>query len=220
MKPIIFTLTGPTCAGKSTLEKLMVERLDFANIVSTTTRAKRDGEQDGVNYYFKTKEQFADMIDNDELVEAVKFNDDFYGVGIEEVNRITALGKPIVVVVEPGGRRQVQDYCNKHGFICKSIYVDASVGDIAARFIERTARECCRALSQLSDIESFGKLLAAQGSRLSGMLSHERGWIVEATQDIANPYAYVIRDFDEHKNADVIKHIASMLVETFGKAAA
>ena len=66
----LFVISGASGVGKSTvLAKVMEQRGDLKFSVSATTRAPRPGEQDGVSYYFVSKEKFLDMIEKDEFVE-------------------------------------------------------------------------------------------------------------------------------------------------------
>jgi guanylate kinase len=209
MKPIIFTLTGPTCAGKSTLEKMMVSELGFANLISDTTRQARANDVHGVNYYFNTREGFVDKINSGKLIEAVEFNGEFYGLSVAEVNRVTAMGKPIVVVVEPGGRQQIQAYCKKNDIICKSIFVSVDIAEIAKRFITRIMED-----SKQIDASGHKKFIKASSSRLEGMMTHEREWgdeqeLVYGSRE--SPYDYSVHNFDNKHTEETLKHIGYML---------
>jgi guanylate kinase len=215
MKPIVFTLTGPTCAGKSTLERIMVEELGFENLVSDTTRLPRAGEINGQNYYFRTREYFAEMLEREELVEAVSFNGEFYGLSVSEVHRVTAKGKPIVIVVEPNGRDQVFEYCKKHGYVCRNIYVGANAKTISSRFIERFIDDCL----DLESEDLMYKVVEAAKVRLTGMMSHERAWSAEPYWDVGNPYYYVVEQFDEYTQEGVVDVIRNMLVSEYVKVA-
>lgn len=210
MKPIIFTLTGPTCAGKSTLEKIMVSELGFENLISDTTRQPRAGDVHGVNYYFNTHAEFLSKKENGELIESVEFNGEYYGLSIAEVNRVTTLGKPIVVVVEPGGRQQIQAYCKKHKIICKSIFVTADTDVIAERFITRIIED-----SRSNAQGGLKKFIKASAVRLVGMMNHEREWIDEEVKkdnlNYESPYNAMFYDFGEHNTKKVIDHIGNML---------
>ena len=80
----ILILCGKAASGKDTLKKYIVEALElsgieFNNVVNTTTRPPREGEVDGVNYYFCSAEEMTKKILNDEMAEAVLFNDWVYG---------------------------------------------------------------------------------------------------------------------------------------------
>lgn len=200
VKPIIFTLTGPSCAGKSTLEKMLITKLNFAKLVSETTREKRVGEVDGDSYYFNTEEEFLNMNVKGELVESIEFDGNYYGVSVAEVERVTALGKVIVVVVEPNGRDQIKDYAKRTGATCVSIYVSASVETIAWRFLLRFSEQ----------VKTAG-LIELSSVRLAGMMTTERAWEDEAYSSIGSmdkKYDMVFSQFDEETTDYVIKKIS------------
>ena len=80
----ILILCGKAASGKDTLKRYIIEALElsgieFNNVVNTTTRPPREGEVDGVNYHFCSAEEMTKKILNDEMAEAVLFNDWVYG---------------------------------------------------------------------------------------------------------------------------------------------
>lgn len=80
----ILILCGKAASGKDTLKRYIVEALElsgieFNNVVNTTTRPPREGEVDGINYHFCSAEEMTKKILNDEMAEAVLFNDWVYG---------------------------------------------------------------------------------------------------------------------------------------------
>ena len=80
----ILILCGKAASGKDALKRYIVEALElsgigFNNVVNTTTRPPREGEVDGVNYHFCSAEEMTKKILNDEMAEAVLFNDWVYG---------------------------------------------------------------------------------------------------------------------------------------------
>lgn len=72
-------ISGPSGVGKGTICNKLINELNAWYSVSTTTRAPREGEVDGVNYYFVTKEEFEKRIKNDEFLEYNVYNDNYYG---------------------------------------------------------------------------------------------------------------------------------------------
>lgn len=72
-------LTGASASGKTEVAKLLAKKYQIKKIITTTTREKRDGEVDGVDYFFVTKEKFEQMINNGEFVEYTLFNGNLYG---------------------------------------------------------------------------------------------------------------------------------------------
>ena len=137
MKGLIITLTGPTASGKSTLERMLVER-GFAKVISVTTRAPREGEVNGVDYFFVSHEEFEELKANKQLVESVEYQGNFYAVTKGEILRAFAQGKPVVVVVEPSGALQIVSYAREAGWEVLSVYIGGEPHDLIERFIIRS----------------------------------------------------------------------------------
>ena len=80
-KGILIVLSGFSGSGKGTIMKELMKKYSeqYALSISATTRSPRPGETDGVEYFFKTKEQFEKMIADDELIEYAKYVDNYYG---------------------------------------------------------------------------------------------------------------------------------------------
>ena len=99
----LFVISGASGVGKSTvLGKVISQREDLLFSVSATTRAPRPGEQEAVNYYFVSKEQFRDMIDRDEFVEYDDHMNNFYGTPKGQLE--DKLEKANVILdIEPNG---------------------------------------------------------------------------------------------------------------------
>lgn len=71
----IVALFGPSSSGKDTLAKQLATYQNISEIVSCTTRPQRDYEQEGIDYYFLTNEQFAEKVMNGSMLEATSFRD-------------------------------------------------------------------------------------------------------------------------------------------------
>ena len=76
--------------------------------VSATTRSPRAGEVDGVHYQFKTKEQFQQLIDTDQVVEPIFYNGNYYGTLREEVDKRLEAGKLVVLVIDVHGAANIR----------------------------------------------------------------------------------------------------------------
>jgi guanylate kinase len=82
----IIALIGKAGSGKDTMMHRVLERNpNLHEIVSCTTRPRREGEVEGVNYFYLTPEQFGDKVLHDEMLEATCFNDWFYGTSYESL---------------------------------------------------------------------------------------------------------------------------------------
>ena len=105
----LFVFSGASGVGKSTvLKKVMAARDDLRFSVSATTRPPRPGEEDGVAYYFITKEQFEDMIAQDAFVEYDNHAKNYYGTPTAQLEEKLAQGH-VVLDIEPVGAKIVKN---------------------------------------------------------------------------------------------------------------
>jgi guanylate kinase len=197
----IFTITGPSCAGKSTLEQHMRHRLGFENVISTTTRPMREGDVDGVAYHFISEEEFETAANLGSFVEMVEFNGNYYGVSVEEVNRVFATGKPVVIVVEPNGQKQIVDYAKTVGWEVFSIFVTNPPKVIAERFLNRFEGDCSYKADYMIE-----KLVETYSARLATIMTVEVQWVVEAMEE-NSPYQMRIGTF----GVDDVKPVLAMI---------
>lgn len=109
-KGILIVVSGFSGAGKGTLMKRLLESYDnYALSISATTRAPRQGEQDGVAYFFKTVEDFEKMIVQDELIEYARYVDNYYGTPKEYVMKQLEAGKDVILEIEIQGALKVKE---------------------------------------------------------------------------------------------------------------
>lgn len=103
-------MSGPSGVGKGTVcSELRHKQNDLVYSVSATTRAPRQGEIDGINYFFKSKEQFQDMIARDALLEYAEYVGNYYGTPRDFVERTLASGKDIILEIEVQGALKVKE---------------------------------------------------------------------------------------------------------------
>ena len=98
MKGKLFIVSGPSGSGKSTVTKLVKDRLNIPLSISATTRKPRNGEIDGKDYFFLTKETFEQKIKNDEFYEYANVHGNYYGTLKEVVE--SNLNKGLNVILE------------------------------------------------------------------------------------------------------------------------
>ncbi|KAH7084914.1 P-loop containing nucleoside triphosphate hydrolase protein [Paraphoma chrysanthemicola] len=105
-------ISGPSGAGKSTILKRLFEEYPdkFGFSVSHTTRGPRGGEQHGKDYYFVTKEEFLDLVDQKGFIEHAQFGDNHYGTSIKAVNDIAEKGRICILDIEMEGVKQVANH--------------------------------------------------------------------------------------------------------------
>ncbi len=105
---LLLVLSGPSGCGKGTVvERLLAERADTVLSVSVTTRDPRPGEVDGVQYYFRTKEQVEQMIRDDALLEYAQYNGNYYGTPRAAVEEQLAAGRNVILEIEVQGAESV-----------------------------------------------------------------------------------------------------------------
>ena len=110
MNKFSVVISAPSGAGKSTLiTRIMKKDPRFSFSVSTTTRSPREGEKDGINYYFKERKEFEIMIENDEFLEWAEVHGNLYGTTKKEVDRIHAAEKIPLFDIDVQGAKNIRD---------------------------------------------------------------------------------------------------------------
>jgi len=107
--PLIIVISGPSGVGKDTvLEEMKSRDLPFHFVVTATTRPIRAGEQDGRDYFFVSRDEFAEMIDNDQLIEYAIVYDDYKGIPRQQVEDALASGKDVVMRLDVQGAETIR----------------------------------------------------------------------------------------------------------------
>ena len=128
---MIIVLIGASGSGKSTIEYELATHHGFNKIVSYTTRQKRNGEEDGKDYYFTNNVTFEDMMSENLFAEYDEYSQNrLYGTLKAEYT-----GENRVVVLTPNGLRQVKKSCGENNIF--SVLVDANLGTRVKRYIDR-----------------------------------------------------------------------------------
>jgi guanylate kinase len=104
----LLVVSGPSGVGKSTLTNRLRDDDRFWISVSATTRSKRIGEKDGVDYHFVSDKEFDQMIEKNEFLEWANFAGAKYGTPRQAVDKALASGKNVVLEIELNGARQVR----------------------------------------------------------------------------------------------------------------
>ena len=110
-KPLFIVLSAPTGCGKSTLiDMLLQEYPDICYSISCTTREPRGEEEDGLDYHFKTKERFEELIKEDAFIEYAKVHDNYYGTLKAPIQEVLAEGNSMILDIDVQGAAKVRDY--------------------------------------------------------------------------------------------------------------
>ena len=108
---MLIVLSGPSGSGKGTIIKsLLSMREDTVLSISMTTRAPRPGEQDGVHYFFRTREKFEDTIRKDGFLEYAEYNGEYYGTPEAPIRRWLNEGKNVILEIEVQGAEKVMNH--------------------------------------------------------------------------------------------------------------
>ncbi|MEW9676408.1 guanylate kinase [Lentibacillus sp. L22] len=108
-KGILFVLSGPSGVGKGTVRKeLFNHDTQLRYSISMTTREKRPGETDGVDYFFKTKAEFENLIRQNQLLEYAQYVNNYYGTPRKYVEETLAAGHDVFLEIEVQGALQVK----------------------------------------------------------------------------------------------------------------
>lgn len=108
-KGTFFVLSGPSGSGKGTVLKEVLRKSDrIVYSVSATSRSPRAGEVDGINYYFKSREEFETLIKADAFIEYTETYGNYYGTLKSEVEKAIENGKNIILEIDPVGARNIR----------------------------------------------------------------------------------------------------------------
>ncbi|QHJ70976.1 guanylate kinase [Planococcus halotolerans] len=108
---LLIVLSGPSGVGKGTVRKELFSQPDtnYEYSISMTTRSPREGEVDEVDYFFKTRNEFEELIEQGQLLEYAEFVGNYYGTPLEYVNKMRDAGRDVFLEIEVQGAAQVRD---------------------------------------------------------------------------------------------------------------
>ena len=136
---ILVVVSGFSGAGKGTIMHRLMEKYDnYALSVSATTRAPRPGEEEGKAYFFRTKEQFEEMIRKDELIEYAQYVENYYGTPKAYVEDHLSKGHDVILEIEIQGARKIID---KYPESIMVFVTAPSMAELKARLVGRGTEE-------------------------------------------------------------------------------
>lgn len=109
-KGLLIVLSGPSGVGKGTVRKEIFDdpTTSYKYSISMTTRQMREGEVNGVDYFFKTKEEFEALIQEDQFIEYAEYVGNYYGTPVQYVKDTMAKGHDVFLEIEVEGAKQVR----------------------------------------------------------------------------------------------------------------
>lgn len=135
-KGLLIVISGPSGAGKGTICNRLIEDMKDTKLsISMTSRAPRGKEVDGVEYYFVSKEEFEERIDNDEFLEyAVVHNNQYYGTPKAKIEEDLSKGKNVILEIDIQGALKVKEKVSEALFI---FIMPPSMEELKNRLIKR-----------------------------------------------------------------------------------
>jgi guanylate kinase len=131
---LLIVISGPSGAGKGTICKALLERNDFWLSVSATTRAPRNGESEGTNYYFMTKDEFLKKVDEGDFLEFAEVYGNFYGTPKSRVFNTLEKGNDVILEIDIQGALKVKENYPEGIFI---FILPPSMEELKNRIINR-----------------------------------------------------------------------------------
>ena len=132
---LLIVVSGPSGAGKGTICKALLEKHDDLFIsVSATTRQPRNGEVDGVNYHFITKEEFLVRVDQKDFLEYAEVYGNYYGTPKSKVEEMLESGKNVILEIDIQGALKVKENFKEGVFI---FILPPSMEELKQRIIKR-----------------------------------------------------------------------------------
>lgn len=109
MKGNLYVVSAPAGGGKTTIVNLLLQEVPYLKrVITYTTRSIRKNEIDGVDYIFKTKEEFENLIAQGAFLEYAKVHGNYYGTPKKDVETLLSQGYDVVLVIDVQGMRQVK----------------------------------------------------------------------------------------------------------------
>ena len=183
-KGLLLVVSGPSGAGKGTICKAFLEKNKNVKLsISATTRSPREGEVEGVNYFFVTKEKFKGMIDNGELLEHAQIYDNFYGTPKAAILENLEQGYDVLLEIEMQGARQKKEVYPEGVFI---FILPPSLDELKSRIVgrgteteEQINKRFGSAFEEICQIENYdyfivNKDIDQSAKELSDMISAEK----------------------------------------------
>lgn len=193
-KPLVIVISGPSGVGKdAVIKKLQHSRSDVHFVVTATTRPMRPGEVDGVDYYFMSKSEFQEMIENHELLEHAIVYGDYKGIPKQQVREFMSQGMDVVLRVDVQGAATVRSILGSEAIFI--FLVAESEMALVKRLIERKTETMDKMLvrvatarEELTRMEEFDYVVVNQEGCLDRTVSLI-GSIIDAEKARVKPKA-------------------------------
>ncbi len=165
MKGSILVISGPSGSGKSSLMHEMMKRVEDTYFsISTTTRQKRDGETEGKDYFFISKDEFKQGIEEGNFLEWARVHDNYYGTSLKQILKELNAGKTVIFDIDVQGHKIAQE---KFGNIITSVFVTTPSQEVLKdRLVQRGTdsaesiqKRLNNAISEMTRVKEYDFLL-------------------------------------------------------------
>lgn len=173
MSGVILVLSGPSGCGKSSLVNEVLQKNDDIYFsISTTTREIREGEKEGVNYFYISKEQFQQEIDEGMFLEWAEVHGNYYGTSLRPIEKALSEGKLVIFDIDVQGHEIVK---KRYASLMTSLFITTpDQATLKARLIKRATdsmevieKRIINAKSEMERIEEYDYLLVNDDFKLS-----------------------------------------------------
>lgn len=165
MKGNILVISGPSGSGKSSLMKEVLKEMEDSYFsISTTTREPREGEIDGLNYHFVSREEFENDIEEGYFLEWAKVHDNYYGTSLKPILKELHAGKLVIFDIDVQGHKIAQE---KFGNLITSVFITTpDQKSLRERLINRGTdkyevieKRLANAVSEMTRMKEYNYLL-------------------------------------------------------------
>lgn len=174
----LIVISGFSGAGKGTVVKKLIEKYNYSLSISATTRAPREGEVDGREYYFKTVDEFKSLIDYNGFIEWAQYVENYYGTPRKFVEDEIAAGKNVILEIEVQGAMNI-----------KSQYPNAILIFITTK-----------------DIETLHNRLSSRGTETEEVIKKRLARAAEEAQSM-EAYEYIVVNDELDECVDAVNSI-------------
>lgn len=165
MRGSILIISGPSGSGKSSLMNKMFESIDDIHFsISTTTRDIRDGEKEGVNYYYISKDDFKKDIEDGMFLEWARVHDNYYGTSLKPILKALHEGKLVVFDIDVQGHKIARE---KFGNLITSVFLTTKNQNVLQERLLNRGTDCSEviekrinnAVSEMTRIREYDYIL-------------------------------------------------------------